>query len=126
MNDAWINAVEQCTGKESKLKMLSDGDGDLVRALGLVDDMGFGLGTRSKRFALLCEDGVVAHVAVDEGMDDLIQTSAESQLKVVAPAPEPAALSVDFDDEQTKTLAAVGLLVAAGAAAYFYSSSGAL
>jgi peroxiredoxin len=39
--------------------MLSDGDGDLVKALGLVDDMGYGLGVRSQRFALVVESGVV-------------------------------------------------------------------
>jgi len=57
--------------------MLSDADGDIVKALGLVDDMGFGLGVRSQRFVLVLEDGVVKHVAVDEGSSDLKSTSAE-------------------------------------------------
>ena len=47
---------------KSGLLMLSDGDGDVVKALGLVDDMGFGLGVRSQRFALVLKDGVVDHV----------------------------------------------------------------
>jgi len=44
---------------DSSLTYLADGDGDLVKALGLVEDMGFGVGLRSKRFALMVEDGVV-------------------------------------------------------------------
>ena len=33
--------------------------GDCVKAMGLVDDMGFGLGLRSKRFVVVAEAGVV-------------------------------------------------------------------
>jgi len=61
--------------------MLSDADGDIVKALGLVDDMGFGLGVRSQRFVLVLEDGVVKHVAVDEGSSDLKSTSAEATIE---------------------------------------------
>ena len=43
---------------ESGLLMLSDADGDAVKAMGLVDDMGFGLGLRSKRFVIVAEGGV--------------------------------------------------------------------
>ena len=48
------------------LLMLADGNGDYVRALGLeMDASGYGMGTRSKRFALYAEDGVVRFVDVE-------------------------------------------------------------
>jgi len=83
VNSAWNKAIEQCVGLKSKLLMVSDGEGDLVKALGLVEDMGFGLGFRSKRFVLVVRDDVVQHVAVDEGMDELKSTSAEAILRVL-------------------------------------------
>lgn len=48
------------------LRMLSDGNGEFTRKLGLeMDASAFGMGTRSKRFALYAEDGVVKHVFVE-------------------------------------------------------------
>ena len=48
------------------LRMLSDGNGDFARALGLeMDGTAFGMGMRSKRFALYAEDGVVKKLFVE-------------------------------------------------------------
>ncbi len=48
------------------LWMLSDGNGDFSRALGLeMDASGYGMGTRCKRFALYAEDGVVRQLHVE-------------------------------------------------------------
>lgn len=48
------------------LMMLSDGNGDFARALGLdMDASGYGMGTRAKRFALYAEDGVVKQLHVE-------------------------------------------------------------
>ena len=48
------------------LRMLSDGNGDFARALGLeMDASGYGMGIRSKRFALYAEDGVVRLLFVE-------------------------------------------------------------
>lgn len=48
------------------LTMLADGNADFTRALGLqMDASGFGMGTRSKRFALYAEDGVVRELFVE-------------------------------------------------------------
>ena len=48
------------------LRMLSDGNGEFTRKLGLeMDASAFGMGTRSKRFALYAEDGVVKQVFVE-------------------------------------------------------------
>ena len=42
-----------------------------------VDDMGFGLGLRSKRFVVVAEAGIVKHVLVDEGSESLQARSLE-------------------------------------------------
>jgi len=83
---AWNATVGQCMGKaNAAVKFLSDADGELASALGFREDMGFGVGVRTQRFALICEDGVVTHVAVDPGMNVCDATSAQSLLGVIAP-----------------------------------------
>jgi len=53
--DAWKKA---CAAE--KLDFLADGNGEFAKALELTfDGSGNGLGTRSKRYAMLVEDGVV-------------------------------------------------------------------
>ena len=48
------------------LRMLADGNGEFTRALGLeMDASAYGMGTRSKRFAIYAEDGVVRQVHVE-------------------------------------------------------------
>ena len=49
-----------------KVLMLADGNGDYSRALGLeLDATGFGMGMRGQRFAIVVDDGVATHVAVE-------------------------------------------------------------
>lgn len=60
--------------------MLSDGNGEFAKAVGLeMDGSGFGLGTRSRRYAAVLNDGVVESLFVEEkpGLD---VSSAESVL----------------------------------------------
>ena len=60
--DAWGESQHVPEG----LRMLSDGNGDFTRALGLqMDASSFGMGTRSKRFALYVEDGVVRKAFIE-------------------------------------------------------------
>ena len=48
------------------VRMLGDGNAELTDKLGLdMDGTGFGLGKRSKRFAMVVKDGVVTHLAVE-------------------------------------------------------------
>ena len=63
--------------------MLHDRRGDLAESLGLIAYLGKELGVRSKRFALLLEDGVVQHIAVDEGVTG--RPTASSQLPFRTP-----------------------------------------
>ncbi|GAA4864869.1 peroxiredoxin [Luteimonas vadosa] len=66
------------------LMMLSDGNGDFARALGLeMDATGYGMGTRSKRFALYAEDGVVRQLHV-ESPGEFRVSSAEHVLAALA------------------------------------------
>ena len=72
VNAEWQKSMEQCQGVpegESPIVMLSDARGDLAEALGLIGYLGRALGVRSKRFALVLQDGVVKYKAVDEGSD---------------------------------------------------------
>lgn len=51
-----------------RVVMLADGNGDFARAVGLeMDGSGFGLGTRSQRYAAVIEDGVVTALHVEAG-----------------------------------------------------------
>ena len=60
--DAWGKAQNA-----EHITMLADGNGEFTTALGLtLDASGFQMGARSKRFALIANDGVVELVNVDE------------------------------------------------------------
>jgi len=62
--------VMQAWGKSQEvpdgLEMLADGNADFTRALGLeMDASGYGMGVRSKRYALYAENGVVRQLWVE-------------------------------------------------------------
>jgi peroxiredoxin len=64
----------------SSVVMLADGNGELAEAMGLtMDGTGFGLGTRTQRFAAILDDGVVSWLAVEPG-PGLTVSSAEEVL----------------------------------------------
>ena len=74
---AWGNSQEVPDG----LQMLADGNADLTRALGLeMDASGYGMGVRSKRYALYAEDGVVKAMWV-EAPGEFKVSSAEHVLE---------------------------------------------
>ena len=55
------------TGAAGNIEMLADGSGDFAKAIGLeIDLSSFGLGVRSKRYAMLVDDGVVKVLNIDE------------------------------------------------------------
>lgn len=77
--DAWAKA----SGAEG-LEFLADGNADFAKALGLeMDGTGFGLGIRSKRYAMLVEDGVVKVLNVEETPSKAEISGAEALLKVL-------------------------------------------
>ncbi|GAB3735999.1 peroxiredoxin [Silanimonas algicola] len=67
VNDAFVmEAWAKHQGVPEGLQMLADGNGNLTKALGLeLDATAFGMGLRSKRFALYAEDGVVKQLHVE-------------------------------------------------------------
>ena len=63
--------------------MLSDGNGEFTSAIGLeMDGSGFGLGTRSQRYAMIIDDGVVSALNVEPG-PGLDVSSAEAILELL-------------------------------------------
>jgi peroxiredoxin len=66
VNDAFVMDSWGKDKNAEQLLMVGDGNGAFTRALGLeMDGSGFGLGTRSQRFAMIVEDGVVTKLAVE-------------------------------------------------------------
>jgi len=66
VNDAFVMDAWGKSQNADELLMLADGNGQFVSALGLdVDASGYGMGLRSQRFALIAEDGIVKHLAVE-------------------------------------------------------------
>jgi peroxiredoxin len=81
VNDAFVmGAWGKEHGAGGKVRMVADGNGDFTRALGLeMDASGFGMGSRSKRYAMLVKDGKVTELLV-EPAGGLNVSSAESVL----------------------------------------------
>ena len=72
--DAWGKAANA-----EHLLLLADGNADFTTSVGLtLDGTGFGMGTRSQRFAMIVDDGVVSLLNVDQGA--LEGSSAEAIL----------------------------------------------
>ena len=68
VNDAFVMGAWGKAQNADEIIMLADGNGELTAALGLeLDGSGFGLGTRSQRFAMIVEDGTVTHLNIEEG-----------------------------------------------------------
>ena len=83
VNDVFVMNAWRKSQNAEELLMLADGNADFTKALGLeLDASGFGMGTRSRRFALVDEDGVVRHLAVEPnpGLD---VSAAEKILEVL-------------------------------------------
>ena len=60
--------------------MLADGNGTFAKAVGLeMDGSGFGMGSRSKRYSMILEDGVVKQLNV-EGPGEFKVSAADYML----------------------------------------------
>jgi peroxiredoxin len=81
VNDVFVmHAWGEAQGVGDKVMMLADGNGEYAQALDLVmDASSFGMGSRSQRFAIVVDDGVATHVAV-EAPGQLEVSKAESIL----------------------------------------------
>lgn len=86
VNDAFVmRAWKESLGVGDEVLLLSDGNGELARAMGVeldLSDKPVGLGVRSRRYALLAEDGVVKVLNLEEG-GAFTNSSAEDMLKAL-------------------------------------------
>ena len=80
VNDPFVlSAWEKARNVGGKVTMLSDGNAEFTRAIGLdLDASGFGLGTRSKRYAMVVEDGVVKSLMVEDVPTQAEKSSASA------------------------------------------------
>jgi len=75
--DAWAKA----TAAAGVIEFLSDGNADFAKEIGLsMDGSGFGMGTRSRRYSMLVEDGVVKSLNVEEAAGKADLSGAETML----------------------------------------------
>ena len=67
VNDVFVmGAWGRDRGAGDKVMMLADGNGDYAKALGLdFDASAHGMGVRGQRFAIVVDDGVATHIAVE-------------------------------------------------------------
>ena len=82
VNDVFVlDAWGRDRGVGEHVTMLADGNGEYAKALGLdFDASAFGMGTRGQRFALIVDNGIVLHVAVEKAGQFEV-SSAESILE---------------------------------------------
>lgn len=82
-NDPFVmSAWADSTGAKGKIEFLSDGNCDFAKATGLaLDGTGFGLGMRSKRYAMIVKDGKVEWMAVEDSPSTADASGAEALLK---------------------------------------------
>jgi glutaredoxin/glutathione-dependent peroxiredoxin len=82
VNDAFVmGAWGEAQGTGGKVMMLADGNGDFTKALGLeMDASKYGMGTRSQRYSMLVENGVVKQLNIEEPGAFSV-SSAEHMLK---------------------------------------------
>ncbi len=85
VNDVFVmDAWKKASGAGGKIEFLSDGNGEFAKALDMtLDGSGFGLGTRSKRYAMLVEDGVVKKLNVEDVAGKAEVSGAENLLKQI-------------------------------------------
>jgi len=83
VNDVFVmSAWKRDTDPKDQVLFLADGNGDFAKTLDLTfDGSGHGLGTRSKRYAMLVDDGVVKTLNVEEAPGKVEVSGGDSLLK---------------------------------------------
>jgi peroxiredoxin len=76
--DEWIKA----SGASGKIEFLGDGNAEFAKAIDMAADLSAGaMGIRSKRYAMLVDDGVVKVLNIEEKPGVVEISSAENLLK---------------------------------------------
>jgi glutaredoxin/glutathione-dependent peroxiredoxin len=83
VNDVFVMTEwKKASGADGKIEFLADGNGDFAKALDLtIDASAGGLGTRSKRYSMLVENGVVRQLNVEDAPGKVETSGAEVLLK---------------------------------------------
>lgn len=83
VNDAYVlGAWNAALDGWGTIEMLADGSGKFAKMIGAELDLSDkGMGIRSKRYAMLLDDGIVKHVGVDES--GLERSSADAILSIL-------------------------------------------
>ena len=83
VNDAFVMGAWGKSAGAGDITLLADGNGDFAKAIGLtMDGSGFGMGTRSQRYSMLVNDGVVEQLNV-EAPGEFKVSSAEHLLSEI-------------------------------------------
>ncbi|KAE9590877.1 hypothetical protein Lal_00023226 [Lupinus albus] len=86
VNDAFVmSAWKKDLKVNDEVLLLSDGNGDFTKAIGVeldLSDKPVGLGVRSRRYALLAEDGVIKFFNLEEG-GAFTNSGAEDLIKLL-------------------------------------------
>lgn len=82
VNDIFVmDAWAESTGAKGKLTFLADGSAQFARAAGLdIDFSGAGMGTRSKRYSAIIENGVVKVLNIEEQPGQAVTSAASALL----------------------------------------------
>ena len=85
VNDVFVMSQwAKDTGASGKVDMLADGSADFAKKIGLDIDLGArGLGTRSKRYAMAVDNGVVKVLNVEDAPGSVDKSSAETMCSMI-------------------------------------------
>lgn len=83
VNDVFVmNAWCKANNAEGQIEFLADGNGDFAKAIGLaMDGSGFGLGTRSQRYSMIVNNGVVEAINVEDSPGKADTSGADALIK---------------------------------------------
>lgn len=85
VNDVFVmEAWKKANGAEGKIEFLADGNAEFAKAIDMAfDGSGAGLGTRSKRFSMLVDDGTVKAINIEDAPGKCELTSGDALLKQI-------------------------------------------
>ena len=67
VNDAFVMDAWKRSQNAEEIDFIADGNGTFTKAIGMeLDGSGFGLGLRSKRYAMIVDNGVVTYLGLDD------------------------------------------------------------
>lgn len=79
-----MGAWGKSLGTGEHIDMLADGNHEFTRTAGMTLDLtGFGLGERSQRYAMVLDDGVISHIAIETDPGSATVSAADEVLKAL-------------------------------------------